>query len=399
MKKAGFILVLFGFASFLQATTFTVTTNSDSGPGSLRQNILVAGAADIIIFATNLAGATILLTSGELLLNKNLTIDASTLPGGIAINGNHASRIFEVASGKTVGMDSLTITNGLASGDMGGGVLNNGTLTLNRCTVVGNSATSNGGGVRNNSALTLNRCTFYRNSSIAGGGGGIDNDTGPLIANQSTFFANQASSIDGGAIWVGGSLAMTNCTVVGNSAPSGYPGGIAQYLTAPMIIINSILAQNTNGNIGGAFVGANNLTNGDPHLAPFGNYGGPTQTMPPLPGSPAIDSAAAGFTTDQRGYPCPVGLAPDIGAVEGIYNAAGPGVLSGMTNLGNGSFQFGFTNFTGTSFTVLASTNAALPMSKWTILGTPTEALPGQYQFTDLPATNRGQRFYRVTSP
>ena len=42
-----------------------------------------------------------------------------------------------------------------------------------------------------------------------------------------------------------------------------------------------------------------------PDLAPLGNYGGPTQTMPPLPGSPAIGAgsvAANTFSTDQRGY-------------------------------------------------------------------------------------------------
>jgi hypothetical protein len=60
-----------------------------------------------------------------------------------------------------------------------------------------------------------------------------------------------------------------------------------------------------------------NLTSGDPKLAPLGNYGGPTQTMPLLPGSPARDAATVlspALTSDQRGLPI-VGL-PDIGAYE-----------------------------------------------------------------------------------
>lgn len=67
--------------------------------------------------------------------------------------------------------------------------------------------------------------------------------------------------------------------------------------------------------------------------------------------------------------------------------------------LGDGSFQFDFTNTPGASFMTLATTNVSLPLSNWTVLGTSTEAPPGQYQFTDLQASNRVQRFYRVRSP
>ena len=60
----------------------------------------------------------------------------------------------------------------------------------------------------------------------------------------------------------------------------------------------------------------NNLLGGDPQLAPLGDYGGPTQTMIPLPGSLAINNAPDSTrTTDQRGIPITDGI-PDIGAVE-----------------------------------------------------------------------------------
>ena len=59
----------------------------------------------------------------------------------------------------------------------------------------------------------------------------------------------------------------------------------------------------------------------NPLLAPLGNYGGPTQTMALLPGSPAIDAGnnaliPAGVTTDQRGLPRIVNTVVDIGAFE-----------------------------------------------------------------------------------
>lgn len=67
--------------------------------------------------------------------------------------------------------------------------------------------------------------------------------------------------------------------------------------------------------------------------------------------------------------------------------------------LGNGTFRFAFTNAPGVAFTVLVSTNVALPLSNWTVLGTPTEVSPGQYQFTDAQLTNRPLQFYRVRFP
>ena len=73
--------------------------------------------------------------------------------------------------------------------------------------------------------------------------------------------------------------------------------------------------------------------------------------------------------------------------------------LSNAATLPSGAFYFTFPNLPALGFTVLAATNVALPMSNWTVLGSVTEVSPGQFQFTDLQATNSPQRFYRVRSP
>ncbi len=80
-------------------------------------------------------------------------------------------------------------------------------------------------------------------------------------------------------------------------------------------------------------------------------------------------------------------------------SALAPIVLTNPTKLGNGPFQFRFTNTPGAIFTILAATNVGLPLSNWTILGNPTEISAGQFQFTDPQTMNHLQRYYHVRSP
>jgi hypothetical protein len=139
-------------------TTLTVLNNLDSGAGSLRAEIAAAHSGDTINFAPSLAGQTITLTKGELLINKNLTI-AGPGAGELTLSGNHASRVFEVAIGTHVALAGLTISNGLAAGADGGGIDNSGTLTVSGSILSGNS-------------------TNYRwkgNNIVGGEGGGIYN--------------------------------------------------------------------------------------------------------------------------------------------------------------------------------------------------------------------------------
>jgi hypothetical protein len=364
----------------LQTPVLVVTTNSDSGPGSLRQVISQVDITATISFAPNLSGATITLTNGEILLTKDMAIDASVLPGGLTISGNHASRIFEVSGGFSDTLTELTLINGnVGTGQDGGGIYNLGNLTVNQCTVYANYAPSLlggglGGGIYNLGNLTVNQCTVTGNAAYNGGGLG-SSSPGTVNLNQSTLS--------------------------GNSTSSGQAGGGIYNSGASFIISNSIVDGGTSG--GGLTLSGVNLINGTSLLAPLGNYGGPTPTMPPLPGSPAIDACTNGtaFATDQRGFPRIVGLFPDIGAVEGVYNPAGPGTLTGVTRLGNGSFMFSFTNYTDTSYTVLASTNLAAPLNTWFNLGPAVESPvgSGQFSFTDPQATNNPAQFYRVRSP
>jgi large repetitive protein len=73
--------------------------------------------------------------------------------------------------------------------------------------------------------------------------------------------------------------------------------------------------------------------------------------------------------------------------------------LTKAVKLPGGAFQFGLTNVSGAVFTALATTNLALSLNNWTVLGGVAEIASGQFQFTDPQRTNSPQRFYRVRSP
>lgn len=55
------------------------------------------------------------------------------------------------------------------------------------------------------------------------------------------------------------------------------------------------------------------------------------------------------------------------GLVDGFTPALPPIVLAGAAMLANGTFQFPFTNTPGATFTMLAATNAALPLANWDV--------------------------------
>src|SRR5262249_22016059 len=110
--------------------TITVTNLSDNDPGSLRQAILNANSGDTIDFAPGLAGGTLTLTSGELDITKNITIDGFIDAGGtplITINAGGNSRVFYIADGTQASpisatLNALTIEGGYVANTTGGGI-------------------------------------------------------------------------------------------------------------------------------------------------------------------------------------------------------------------------------------------------------------------------------------
>jgi hypothetical protein len=389
--------------------TTLVSNVNDGGPGSLRAAIAASSATgDNILFASNLSGATITLTNDELLLINSLAIDASALAGGLTINGNGVSRVFEIGGGATNVLTGLTVTNGSDNtGNGGGGILVNGTLILNQCTVAGSTAAI-GGGILNEGTLVINRSTLGGNAATNSNGGGVEN-VGTLVMNECTVAGNTATNLGGGIhVESGASGYLSYCTISADTATNSGGGGISVDNLGSVTLSGCIVAGDfaPAGDIAGApadiINDGFNRIGGNPRLSELGYYGGPTQTMPPTPGSPVInggsDSITNLFTTDQRGLPRLSGAHVDIGAAE--YQVAPP-VLSGLSFSGGRTFGFGFSYLGGTGFTVFGTTNVGLPLNLWSNLGSAVEfpAGSGHFQFTDPQAATYPNRYYRVRSP
>ena len=82
-------------------------------------SIEAAEAGDVILFDPSLNGGTVALVDSELVIDKALSIDASTLSGGLRIVGAGASRVLRISGTGPVSLECLEIAGGVA--DSGGG--------------------------------------------------------------------------------------------------------------------------------------------------------------------------------------------------------------------------------------------------------------------------------------
>ena len=297
--------------------TYTVTNLNESGAGSLREAVVLANGDalhDTIIFAPGLSGSINLVLhgtpgvdlTGRMAITTPITINAE---GRITINGSGVSQAFYVATGGTLTLNQITLTNCFADSAQtwsGGAIhLDGGALFLNNSTISGNSSGSEAGAlyVADIAAATITNSTLSGNAALAGNGGAILN-FGVLTITNSTISGNSTlgAGTAGGAIadfsGVTTPLTITNSTITGNSA--AYIGGI--YHSGQAFLAGAIIGDNsgqqcrpgaggwtvtgpsvsTDASCGAFSVGALNL-------GPLANNGGATLTHLPGAGSTAIN--------------------------------------------------------------------------------------------------------------
>ncbi len=261
--------------SRLAPAQFIVTSSADSGAGSLRAAIAASNTnneADTITFDP--AVTTINLTTGQLTIseNKDLLIDGS---GTVTVNGaataSATNRIFNlVPSGQpTISFQGLTLAKGNTIGE--GGAINcefgstAAQLTLVNCKLQGCTVSESGGAIYfTKGVLSINNCTLDRNSSGPGtnfsshaGGAIYASGNVTVTLNKSTVSNNVAPAVgiaQGGGIYAGGChIDLTDCSILNNTAPNSYGGGMEIYQSVATLT-NCTVAGNSAGTVyvGGA---------------------------------------------------------------------------------------------------------------------------------------------------
>ncbi len=195
-----------------------------------------AGAAGAAVI--RLAPNCTYLTTSELLFAGRIV-----LLGGpsTAIKGDPASppaTVLHVGAGATLRAQGILITGGLG----GGGIANEGNLTLNEVTLTGNSARFNGGGLNNFGHALVVRSLVRANTTILGGGLWNGTTGATMTVFESIITGNNA--INGGGVFTDGegSTRIVQSTITGNTADQG--GGLYNNNDARTSLTRTLIAQN-----------------------------------------------------------------------------------------------------------------------------------------------------------
>ncbi|QEO09318.1 choice-of-anchor Q domain-containing protein [Protaetiibacter larvae] len=285
-----------------------------------------------------------------------------------------------------------TVVHDNYADEAGGGVFSTAGLFQMQRSTVNNNVADTGGALwlsyDGPQAMTIEQSTIHSNAG--GGAAGIyvpDTSHGMLTITDTTITDNRSATAGGAVVVAANSwteLMLSSSTVTGNVGPTG--GGVIGGLGL-VTVQNSIVAQNTGGDLVGTISGSYNyvgvagagIVDGvannragtvsaplDPQLREIGSYGGPTRTRVPLPGSPVVDTGSLCGAVDQRQVARSV---CDVGAVE---LSAAPDTALGSAPAASTSETSATLAFTGSGGSGTLSFECALDAAAYTPCTSPT---------------------------
>jgi hypothetical protein len=167
-------------------STLIVNSTADSGSGTLRDRVDNAQPGDVIRFDPGVFNQTINLTSGEIDVNVNLSIQG---PGSnkLTISGALPSPIFGIGAGASVTLSGLSFTN--SRGPRGAAIHDDSTggqLTVQNCSFrydvarlpLGTPGTAVGGAIASRAPLVVDSCDFDHDGAYGSDGPGMPPDQG-----------------------------------------------------------------------------------------------------------------------------------------------------------------------------------------------------------------------------
>jgi predicted outer membrane repeat protein len=315
-------------------SNLTITQGADNAGGAINNS--GALTVNACTFTNNAVSAE--WVGGAIENSGQLTVNDSTFANNNAPNAGGA-----IYSTGTLTVNNSTFTGN--TGGQGGAIYNGGTLTMTNSTISGN--TGSGAGIFNEGLAMGSNNIISGDTGGECAGNGCFDDT---YTNAAYFLVSGAEQQIGG-VWDTGDITLAWSDNRGNhysytvnygqfSVPAGisssFGGGITNYdspgsdaegfgsffvlvvdpaSSGPYATIGSITITNTGKSFAVTQVNQTlldssygNIVGSAANLSPLGNYGGPTQTMVPPPGSSAIcaglvSGVASGVTTDQRGFP------------------------------------------------------------------------------------------------
>jgi len=338
-----------GFVSVSRSTF--LDDYADANGGAI-DNADITGTGTLIVSGSSFLGNLAENDDGGAIANAdvdghgNVTVSGSTFSGNSAINGDGGA----IDNGDTRGNGRLVVSGSAFVGNVAAraGAIDNadnarGTLSVTASTFTGNVSVADDAGAIDNAdwggtgTLIVSGSTFSGNKTL-GDGGAIDNadntaaSRGTLIVSTSTFSGNIAD-VHGGAIANAdfggrGTAVLSASTFSGNLANNIYAtngggGGVIDTGTYSTVWVVADIFDGPCRRGGGTWedegynVGSDgsclgrargDIGHGANRLGPLAFHGGPTKTILPLKGNPAID--AVPYATKVSLYRRPVDLCP-----------------------------------------------------------------------------------------